>query len=188
MTKEEVRKEMRIRKQLITETERAKQSELICKQLLNHPRWLAAKTILLYCSLPDEVDTTPLFQAIANSASETKKQIVLPVVVGEELELRYHQGTMHKGAYGILEPKEGTLLTSYGDIDLVVVPGMAFDKAGHRIGRGKGYYDRLFARMSEGNESRAHYYKIGVGFDFQCLDEVPHEAHDTPVDELICGA
>ena len=72
----------------------------------------------------------------------------------------------------------GEQFTDYDKIDLALVPGMAFDAAGHRLGRGKGYYDRFLGE-------HPHIYKIGVCFPFQRVAEVPSEAHDVVMDEVI---
>lgn len=150
-----------------------RQSEVIVAALEATPAFRAAHTVLLYYSLPDEVDTRPLFQRW-----HSVKQLLLPVVRGQELEIRRytHPADLIVGAYGICEPT-GDAFTDYNAIDLVVVPGIAFDCAGHRLGRGKGYYDRLLPRIP------AH--RTGLCFPFQLVDEVPAEAFDVPVDEVV---
>ena len=105
--------------------------------------------------------------------------IALPVVVGDDLELRLYTGPedLKPGAYGIEEPT-GELFTDYADIDFIVVPGVAFDRNGNRLGRGKGYYDRLLPRIPS-----AH--KAGICFPFQLVEEVPAEPFDIRMDEII---
>ncbi len=107
-----------------------------------------------------------------------EKRIVLPVVVGDELELRLYTGPQDLvvGSYGIAEPV-GTLFTEYSSIDLVIVPGLAFDKAGRRLGRGKGYYDKLLPHIAAP--------KLGICFPFQLVEEVPAEAFDFRMDGVI---
>ena len=108
-----------------------------------------------------------------------KKQLLLPVVVGEELELRLFQNMneLKIGSFGIAEPT-GPLFTDYTKIDFVAVPGMAFDRNGHRLGRGKGYYDRLLPRLTNA-------YKAGICFPYQVVDEVPVEPTDITMDGII---
>ena len=108
-----------------------------------------------------------------------QKQILLPVVIGNDLELRLYTGPqdLKKGAYGIEEPV-GEPFTDYASIDLAIIPGVAFDVHGNRLGRGKGYYDRLLPRLP-------HIYKIGICFPFQLLEEVPTEALDVRMDEVL---
>lgn len=150
----------------------------ILRKLAAHPRFLDARTVLLYHSLPDEVFTHDFI-----AYWSTRKNILLPVVTGDELELRMYtpQEGLAEGRYGILEPSGTTCYTDYEAIDLAVIPGVAFDKEGGRLGRGKGYYDRLLGRI------RAHrdIYKIGICFDFQMVDKVPATAHDIRMDEVI---
>lgn len=92
---------------------------------------------------------------------EYKEKILLPVVIGNDLELRVYTSPadLAIGAYGIEEPT-GALFTDYATIDLVIVPGVAFDRDGNRLGRGKGYYDRLLPRIPSA-------YKVGICFPFQ---------------------
>lgn len=133
--------------------------------------------MLLYHSLPDEVDTHGFIRRWSD-----RKRILLPVVIGNELELRVYTDEEHltKGAFHIDEPT-GTPFTDYGQIDLAVIPGVAFDRQGNRLGRGKGYYDRLLPRIPTA-------YKIGLCFHFQLLDEIPAEAHDVRMDEIISNS
>lgn len=106
---------------------------------------------------------------------------MLPVVVGDELELRIYTGPedMKTGAYGIEEPI-GETFTDYAAIDFIVVPGVAFDRKGNRLGRGKGYYDRLLPRIPSA-------FKAGICFPFQLVEEVPAEPFDICMDIVISG-
>lgn len=110
-------------------------------------------------------------------------RIVLPCVVDDEnLELRLYTSAADlevRGKYSIPEPV-GPLFDDYATIDLALIPGMAFDARGHRLGRGKGYYDRLLA-----HPAFARIPKIGVCYDFQLVAEVPSMPHDCPMDTLI---
>ena len=94
-----------------------------------------------------------------------------------ELHLFTGDTDLRPGAFDIMEPV-GQPVTDYGHIDLAVVPGMAFDAQGHRLGRGKGYYDRLLPRLG-------HCYKIGMCFDFQKVPSVPTEPTDIAMDEVL---
>jgi 5-formyltetrahydrofolate cyclo-ligase len=146
-------------------------------KLSKHPRLADARTVLLYSALPDEVPTLPLL----NRLTAEGKTVLLPRVVSDtDMELRRYTGPndLEPGAFGIMEPT-GELFTDYDLIDVAIVPGMAFDREGHRLGRGKGYYDRFLARLP-------HIYKIGICFPFQLVDKVPADVHDILMDEVIC--
>jgi len=147
-------------------------SEAIIRKLETDADFLQADTVLLYYSLPDEVDTHRLA-----SDYYKKKRILLPVVKGEELELRVFNGKLVDGTFHIQEPC-GAPFYDYDEIELAVIPGMAFDRAGHRLGRGKGYYDRLLPQLK-------NTLKIGLCFPFQLVDEVPTEPTDIPMDKII---
>lgn len=197
MTKQELRRLIRERKALCPIEERAKLSEALCQKVQQHPRWKEARTVLLYHALPDEVDTSLLLRTkVENNqpAIHTDDKplpiaerygggggegllILLPVVVGDDLELRIFDGTTSEGAFHIQEPT-GELFTDYASIDLAIIPGMAFDPDGHRLGRGKGYYDRLLPRLPRA-------YRLGLCFPFQLLDTVPAEEHDIKMDEVV---
>jgi 5-formyltetrahydrofolate cyclo-ligase len=141
--------------------------------LENHPVFRSSDTILLYHSMKDEVDTHAFIEKWSR-----RKQILLPVVRGDALELRscHDPNDLILGAYGIKEPV-GAAFHDYARIDLAIVPGVAFDASGSRLGRGKGYYDKLLSELTA--------YKIGVCFPFQLLDELPVEAFDIRMDEVI---
>ena len=171
-TKQEMRQMIRLRKQQHT----AAESSVVIGRLKTNPRFSQAQTILLYSALPDEVQT----QSLLDELTEAGKTVLLPKVVSsEDMELRRYTGTssLQPGAYGIMEPV-GERFTDYATIDIAVVPGMAFDAQGHRLGRGKGYYDRFLAKVPD-------VYKIGLCFSWQMVDEVPSEANDITMDEVM---
>ena len=89
---------------------------------------------------------------------------------------------MEAGAYGIMEPG-GPAFTAYDDIDLIIIPGVAFDVKHNRLGRGKGYYDRFLQQMQQMRQT--HAYKIGVCFPHQLVDSIPVTTYDIPMDEVV---
>jgi len=138
-----------------------------------------ADTILLYYSLPDEVDTHLLTDELAIAG----KTILLPKVTGDEtMELRRYRGRedLRRGPLQLLEPA-GEPFHDEGAIEVAVVPGMAFDTEGHRLGRGRGYYDRFFA-TSFAHERPLLY---GLCFPFQLVESVPAEDHDIRMDKVF---
>jgi len=152
----------------------AHQSAEILAALEAHPAFRAANIVLLYHSLKDEVDTHAFIRKWSRA-----KRILLPAVVGRDLELRIYTGPedLIPGAYGIEEPT-GELFCDYNNIDFILVPGVAFDRDGNRLGRGKGYYDRLLPNIPSA-------YKAGICFPYQLVEEVPSEPFDVRMDDIV---
>lgn len=175
--KKELRKLLRSRRQQHVEHQ-ADYSKRVMEQLMQHPRFLTARTVMLYHALPDEVDTQSILQGFYR-----QKQLLLPVIDGDTMFPVCYTGedNLRSGTYDISEP-QGAPFTHLSSIDLVIAPGMAFDAAGRRLGRGKGYYDRFLSQPLLSNA-----YKIGVCFPFQLLQEVPVDAHDICMDEVLFG-
>lgn len=142
--------------------------------VLGRRRW---DRVALYASLPDELPMRPLFDAL------TARGVVplLPRMRGERLELAPVRSwlDLRSGAFGILEPPRGVAAQRLGRGDVAIVPGVAFDRAGHRLGRGRGSYDRAFPA------SGAAPFLIGVGYAFQLRARVPHESHDRSLDVIV---
>lgn len=176
MNKSELRKIIREKKRQFTQQQLDELSFIVIEKIKNHPAFKTAKRVLLYHSLPDEVCTHQLL-------CETEgKTILLPKVIDNEnmVICEYNKNTsLNKGAFNIMEPY-GTPYTNYSEIDLAIIPGMAFDNNGNRLGRGKGYYDRLLEKMTS-------IYKIGICFPFQMVDNVPTECTDIKMNEIICN-
>lgn len=170
--KSELRRQVRALKRSFTAEQLAAKSADAVQHLLALPQFQAAKTVMLYYSLPDEVGTHTLVAEVAK-----KKRVILPTVVGDDIipvEFK-PDTTMHEGDFHILEPEAERYDSNY---DLIVIPGMAFDAQGHRLGRGKGYYDRFLAQHAETP-------KVGICFDFQLMPEVPADTFDKPVDCVV---
>ncbi|MDH8700978.1 5-formyltetrahydrofolate cyclo-ligase [Dysgonomonadaceae bacterium PH5-43] len=150
-------------------------SHRIIDILKSNSRINKANNILCYWSMSDEVYTHDFIIELSKS-----KNIFLPVINNDTLLIRKFTGIEQLKAdckYSILEPDCNSEEESISNIDVVVVPGVAFDKEGGRLGRGKGFYDKLL--------SDANTYKIGICFDFQILDKVPREEHDVLMNEVI---
>lgn len=176
MDKQLLRHYIRSEKNKHTVEERRLESEAIWRRLEEYPLFQAAHTILAYHALPDEVQTDSLLERWYGY-----KRFVLPVVCGDELELRLYTGEtdMQTGAFGIREPN-GEPFTTFDELDLMLIPGMAFDADGHRLGRGKGFYDRLLARLRPYGIPT-----LGICFDYQRVACVPTETHDFTMDALL---
>lgn len=157
---------------MLSDIEKLQAAEEVFSQLENTPAFMMADNILIYHSLPDELQTISFLKKWRD-----RKHFFLPRVNGVNLELLpYVESELRKGAYDIEEPT-GTATTDVDEIDLMIIPAVAFDRKGNRLGRGKGFYDRLLA------ESKAT--KIGVGYEFQLIDEIPAEPHDVPMNIVI---
>lgn len=175
-SKKALRQMIRLRKQ----EHSAAESSALLTALQSESHFANARTLLLYSALPDEVQINPLFDGLIAQG----KTILLPRVVSDtDMELRLYTGadSLQPGAFGIMEPT-GPLYTDYAAIDVAVIPGMAFDADGHRLGRGKGYYDRFLSKLSA---LHTKLYKIGLCFPWQLVDEVPSDAHDIMMDGVI---
>ena len=172
MDKKTLRQQIRALKKLHSQEELLTQSEKILQRLAAHPCFLQAEKVMLYASLPNEVQTLDFIDIWRH-----QKTIILPTVVGDDIipvELAENV-TFAEGDFHIPEPQNHPYT---GEFDLIVVPGMAFDANGHRLGRGRGYYDRFLAQHLD-------VHTIGLCFDFQLLPEVPSEPHDRIIDEII---
>ena len=172
--KKEVRRMIKERKKLFSPQQAIEDSDNIFEQVERLPQFIEAKTILAYWSLSDEVSTHKFVLKWAG-----KKRFILPVVVGDTLETRYFRGlsSLSTGSsFGIQEPKTEEIADPK-EIDFAIIPGVAFDLKGNRLGRGKGYYDRFLKQTGA--------FKVAVGFNFQILDQVPVDSYDIPVDLVI---
>ena len=141
----------------------------LAQWLIAHP---ALRTIAIYSPLPGEVDLSILLQ------QRPDLHWVYPRVRGESL--TFHSGgNLLPGSFGILEPAEGSPEIAVCDIDAFICPGLAFDPRGGRLGRGRGFYDRVLAN------ARNDALKIGVCFDSQIVPDTFAEAHDVHMDVVI---
>ena len=159
------------KRRMLSAEERKSLSESILSQLELMQCFREAKTVLLYYPKNNEVDVLPLFKR------HKDKTLLLPVTHRKEMTANPFEGNdkMHRGKFGIPEP---TTQPYEGDIDVIIVPAVAFDKEGNRLGRGGGYYDRFLKKQS-------HATFIGVGYDFQLVDEVPVRQHDQKMHRII---
>ena len=134
--------------------------------------FMIADKILMYHSLPDELSTIDFIDKW-----HTRKHFFLPRVNGVNLDvLPYDRTRLQYGSFHIEEPT-GDDIEDIDNIELIIVPGIAYDNRGNRVGRGKGYYDRLLSRTKA--------TKIGIGYDFQLVDEIDSEPHDITMDIVI---
>lgn len=141
-----------------------------------------ANVVCCYVALPYEVQTRKLIENLLKQ----QKRVIIPYTREDAqldlFEIRDPELDTARGRYGIPEPVErirSGLPVAPSELDAVVVPGLAFDRKGYRLGRGKGYYDRFLSNLSPAAVS------VGLAYDFQLLDHIPVEAHDLPVNNVI---
>lgn len=157
---------------MLLEREKESAAEEVFSQLEKTAAFIMAENILMYHSLPDELSTIKFLKKWHH-----RKHFFLPRVNGVNLDiLPYEESRLELGSFHIEEPT-GTDVADVDDIELMIIPAVAFDRKGNRLGRGKGFYDRLLST------SRAT--KIGVGYEFQLFDSIPSEPHDVAMDMVI---
>ncbi|MGO9016048.1 MAG: 5-formyltetrahydrofolate cyclo-ligase [Dissulfurispiraceae bacterium] len=173
-----IRKEVISRRDALSLSDRKAKDESIRRRLLALPEFIKARTILFYASFRSEVDTTELLQnSILNN-----KTVVLPKVDMENSSLKLYEiramEDLVSGCYGILEPlvNESNRVRDAG-IDLMIIPGVAFDEHCNRLGYGKGYYDRLLSHKNA--------LAVGLAYEEQIVAHIPADAHDIKMDKII---
>lgn len=180
MTKDEIRREARTRLRALLPGERAEAETAIARRVWTVPEVAAARTLLIYAHLPNEVST----DAIALEALTRGVHVVFPRVLPGTREMDLHAvvepDSLRIGAYGIREPDpERCARVPAGQVDAVLVPGLAWDRRGARLGRGAGYYDRLFALP----EWRG--FRCGVFYAAQEFPHIPTDPWDVPLHAVV---
>ena len=178
MNKKELRKIIKDRKRQYSSSQLEELSLSVLSRLADQESFRKAKIILMYYSLPDEVNT----HTFIDEMTALGKTVLLPVVKdSENMEIREYSGRkdLIEGSFHILEPT-GKLFPPerYKEIEVGVIPGMSFDVKGNRLGRGKGYYDRFLKKVPT-------MFKIGICFDFQKINTIPIEETDIRMDYIL---
>jgi len=179
--KKEIRKHiLELKDTLSTEVIKDK-SNTIFKQLNETEFYNKANNVMLYVSFGSEVMTKPIIDDLLSKG----KRVFIPVTVPKTKalivsELKNYEDDLVVGHFGVLEPKEEALRPVEPNIlDLVIVPGVAFDKSGYRIGYGGGYYDRFIPRLREETTT------VSLAFDMQLIDKIPTSQYDMAVEYII---
>ena len=179
--KGDIRRSIKRRLREMDPAERAEKSMVIQEKLLSSEAFRKSRVVMFYVPLPEEVDTR---EAIKR-ALEQGKRVAVPYITSREglmvpAEI-YSLEDLDKGPFGIYQPKTAMIRkVPLEEIDLVVVPAIAFDEKNRRLGRGKGYYDRF---LSDKHCSGAA--TVGLAFDLQVLQTLPSDEHDIPVSSVI---
>jgi 5-formyltetrahydrofolate cyclo-ligase len=172
-----LREAMRRELRALSAAHRQSASAQLCQRLRAESLWTNAKSLLLFAPLSDEPDINPLLE----DAWRSQRLVALPrydAALGRyEAALVRHREDLHRGKFGAFEPGAGCPALPLNPLDLILVPGIAFDFGGRRLGRGKGFYDRLLAEVPG--------HKCGVAFDLQVVTGLPEESHDVRVDSIL---
>lgn len=177
--KDLLRARMRDRRRQLDPSWRDLASAAVIWRLEGLPIFQRALVIQTYVALPHEVNTHALIRRLLQAG----KQVAVPKIESANALRQFFIANFSElapGAYGILEPpSDSGRVASWNqfDLDLVLVPGLAFDRSGHRLGAGKGYYDRFLAPIAAP--------KIALAFAFQIVDEIPIAAHDQLMDMIV---
>lgn len=178
-TKKELRKQMLAKRAGLFPWQRDEYSKAICQRVIQLPLFKQSQKILFYLSFRSEAS---LFHAM-QYAWRTGKEVIVPRVNEDRQTMSYYRINSFKelivGTYGILEPKPSAdRRVSPEELELLLVPGVAFDRKGYRLGYGGGYYDRFLAKWP-------HMIPIGIAFSIQLVDSVFPEPHDIPMKAVI---
>jgi 5-formyltetrahydrofolate cyclo-ligase len=177
--KRALREHVLARRDRLPAAARRAHSARVFDHLMTLPELKTATSVMCFVSFGSEVDTTPLVRWCL----EQGKRVALPRIVGrrhmEAFWVTDPAADLESGSYGIREPRSGLPQASPEAIDLIVVPGSAFDRSGDRMGYGGGFYDTFLPRLHPGTP------RVAVAFDLQLVDDVPEEAHDLSVDVLV---
>ena len=174
MDKKILRREVRARLAMVDAADALERSVAICDELKRHIAVSGARVVALFSPLGDEPQLWPLVEQLATAVS-----VVLPRVEGDVMSFySYDKDAMAPGSFGISEPQGGVLVQPC-EIDVIVVPGVAFTACGARMGRGKGFYDKYLSQCDFAA------VKMGVCYREQLLPDIPTEPHDVKMDVVI---
>ena len=171
-----LRQMIRARLENISPAVRAVESVDLCARL--EPQLRSAHTILFFAPLADELDVWPLLEKCAAAKKICALPAFNPATQSYAARLLFNPATeIATGKFGVREPQAGCPEISLTEFDLVLVPGVAFDLSGNRLGRGRGFYDRILTETTG--------VKCGVAYDFQLLEKIPTEPHDATVNFIF---
>ena len=175
MDKKELRQGIRERKRAMTEEEIVRRSEALGKAFVDSALYRAAETIYGYLPYNQEVRTVPMLE----QALRDGKKVAVPKVVGDEMVFIYLSDLtqVEKGYAGIPEPIANDPV-AHDETALVLMPGLAFDREGHRIGYGGGFYDKFLQRETK-------HPTLALCYEFQMMEHLETEEHDIPVDCVL---
>ncbi|GAA0746050.1 5-formyltetrahydrofolate cyclo-ligase [Clostridium oceanicum] len=177
-----LRKSMKQKRKGLSIDKKQNKDKIILEKLLNSSYYKKSRIIFVYVSMDEEIDTHGFIKKALNSG----KEICVPKVISKDrgmsaIKIEDFSKLKPCGKYKILEPESFHNKIDEKYIDLVIVPGLVFDRKGGRIGYGGGFYDRLFLKLKDNTP------KIALSYDFQVIEDVPIEEHDILIDGIITG-
>ena len=158
--------------------EKSRAESVMLESLFNWKVFKKSEVIHIFISTPDEPDTRAIIEHCWNSG----KKVAVPIVLPYTFDLVHTEiksfDSLISGMYGIQEPSpENRIIMTPEMFDLVIIPGIAFDRKGGRLGQGKGYYDRFLEATSA--------FRLALAFDCQLIEAVPTESHDVPMNAIL---
>lgn len=181
MDKGELRKEIKLKRENLNKEIKAKYDENIKKALFESEVYKNSKVVFIYVNMDSEVNTTEIIKDLFSSDKKVAVPKVIPINTKERhmkaLKIDSMLQLNESGAFGILEPSLECDDIS-GEVDLIIIPGLAFDIKGNRLGYGGGFYDRFLSKYPNCK-------RVALCYDFQILEEVPHEFFDEKVQVII---
>ncbi|NEP83549.1 MAG: 5-formyltetrahydrofolate cyclo-ligase [Okeania sp. SIO3C4] len=182
MLKKELRSSLLKKRQSMSEKEWREKSDRLCHHLQNFSLFQKAKTVLAYFSFRQEVDLSLLFTNNRENSTVSNKNWGFPRCVKKTLSWHIWQpeNSLQKGTYGILEPESNAPLLHSSEVDLILIPAVACDINGYRLGYGGGFYDRMLS-----SEEWASKPTIGIVFEFAYLQQLPIDPWDRPL-SAVC--
>lgn len=176
------RKQLRAQRRALTESERQERSASVCRELARQPEFRTSKRVAAYLPTDGEVETAALIELAGNMGKQVYLPVLIPYCANRLWFARYEPGTqLVTNRYGIAEPDivHRQRIAPHA-LDLVLAPLVGFDRTGHRLGMGGGFYDRSFAYLL----SRKYWHKprlVGLAYDFQQLPRLPAQPWDVPL-------
>lgn len=178
--KQKLKDEIFRKRKSLSKREAEEKSRIIMEKLFSLNEFKGSKNIMFYVSFNNEAGTIEIIKELL---IKKEKNVLVPYVDTDKMIQISKIGSfddLEPKTFGILEPKKNKIKNFDIDkLDLVIVPGIVFDKNGHRIGYGYGYYDKFLGKLNK------NAVKIGLCYDFQLIDKIPEEKHDVPMDILI---
>lgn len=181
MNQDHLRQELLTKRKMMLNEDVLRKSKSIAQTMINHDLFQNSACCLYYYPIHNEVDV----RSVVEYAWKKGKEVLFPRIEGDTLSFFAvtNFNGFQPGPFGIPEPQpknwqpENCFPVDLGRIDLIIVPGIAFDLQGYRLGYGKGYYDRLLRKAPAST--------IGIAYDFQIVDTIYPQEHDVPVQQII---